>query len=319
MFRQPMGTPVRSLACTSPASPWNLCLAGGSDGNARLYDLDGKSDAPPRALEGQHHGAISSVAFSPDGKACATGSEDHSITIWETASGKPLYHFLAHRGPVTSLRFTPLDQLVSAGRDNILSVWTLGNKAARREEVPLTSRSGDVAVLGASPDGRRVLFDQGKMLRVVSIPQGVTEGVLENPGSASNFTAFALFSPDGHLILTASTAEGRMQLWRSPAGPTRRVYEVRQLVSSDRTPTVTCAAFSPDGTFIVTGGRERQVLTWAVPSASEVDHEIAAEVTLVEPAVESANGQVRIWASFPNRDGRLLPGGTVAMAVYPPE
>jgi WD40 repeat protein len=320
VFRLPQGIAVRSLACTPTAASWNLCLVGGSDGIGRIYDLAGKGDQPARQLKCEdHHGAISCAAFSPDGKTCATGREDHWITMWDTTSGKEKYSFQAHRGAVSSVQFTPLCELVSAGRDNTVKVWALGEQGARQIPVPFSNRSGDVTTLGVSPDGRRVLFDQGKMLRVLSIPQGVTEGVLQNAASPSNFTNFALFSPDGRVILTDSAAEGRLQMWRPPSGPNHRTHVVRELATSDRSPLITCAAFSPDGTFVVTGGRDRQVLVWAVPPLSEIEKEIGAEVTLFESDIASATGQCRITADFANRDGRLLPGGTVTMAVHPPE
>jgi hypothetical protein len=37
----------------------------------------------------------------------------------------------------------------------------------------------------------------------------------------------------------------------------------------------------------------------------------------MERAVESSSRQVRIWAEVENADGRLLPGATVTLAVYP--
>jgi WD40 repeat protein len=318
VFRLPQGISLRSLACTPPAAKWNLCLVGGSDGIGRIYDLAATGENPTRKLEG-HQAAITCVAFSPDGKTCATGSEDHSITLWDTDSGKSKYTFSAHRGPVSSIHFTPLCELASTGRDNTIKLWALGEQGARQIPVPFLNRSGDVAALGVSPDGRRILFDQGKMLRVLSIPEGVTQGVLQNAGGSSNFTGFALFSPDGRVILTDSAADGRLQMWRPPSGPNHRTYVVRELASSDRSPVITCAAFSPDGTFVVTGGRDRQVLVWAVPPLSEVEKEVAAEVTLFESDISSSTGQCRVTADFANPDGRLLPGGTVIMAVHPPE
>ncbi len=319
VFRLPQGIAVRSLACTPTAASWNLCLVGCSDGTARIYDLAAKGDQPARELKGDHQGAIACVAFSPDGKTCATGSEDHSITIWDTTTGKKKYDFQAHRGQVSSVQFTPLCELVSTGRDNTVKVWALGEQGARQIPVPFSNRSGDVGTLGVSPDGRRVLFDQGKMLRVLSIPDGLTEGVLQNVAGSSNFTNFAIFSPDGRVILTDSATEGRLQMWRPPSGPNHRSYVVRELASSDRSPMITCAAFSPDGNFVVTGGRDRQVLVWAVPPSSEVEKQLAAEVTLFESDISSSTGQCRVTADFANRDGRLLPGGTVTMAVHPPE
>lgn len=43
----------------------------------------------------QHDGAVTRAAFSPDGKWLATLAGRRTITLWETATGKPLRAFTA--------------------------------------------------------------------------------------------------------------------------------------------------------------------------------------------------------------------------------
>jgi WD40 repeat protein len=306
---------VRALDCTGPATQVNWCLSGAADGIARLWDLGGNAQAPLREFKGQHHGALTCVAFSPDARLCATGGEDREICLWDTVTGQLRYRLpSSHRGAITSLQFTPQAQLVSAGCDNTLRLWALGQHAAHLETT-LDCRSGDVTSLGVSRDGKHALFDQGKMLRLLSLPDCVTESVLQTSSGPTHFTTFALFSPDARSILTAGASEGRLQLWRAPS-VTQRGHELCQLVSPERSP-ATCAAFAPDGSFVVTGTRDRQVLVWPVPTPEEMERQVTAEVTLIERAMESTAGQVRIWAELPNLDGRLLPGTTVTMVIYP--
>ena len=184
-----------------------------------------------------------------------------------------------------------------------------------RLESTIDRRSGDVAWPGVSPDGRHVLLDQGKSLRMLSLKDRRTECVLENTAEASQFSTFALFSPDSQLILTTGAAEGRLQLWRCATADTR-VYELRQLVTRDHSP-ATCAAFAPDGSFLVTGTKDRQVLVWPLPAPAEVRRQVSATVTLIERLVESSSRQVRCWAEVSNPEGLLLPGTTVTLAIYP--
>src|SRR5262249_27358055 len=37
-----------------------------------------------------HGGGVFSVAFSPDGKTLASGSDDHAIRLWDVATGRPI-------------------------------------------------------------------------------------------------------------------------------------------------------------------------------------------------------------------------------------
>jgi WD40 repeat protein len=302
---------VVAVACTPPGAEVNLCLSGAADGIGRLWELDGTQDAPLRELKGGHAGAITSVAFSPNGRACATGGEDHAICLWDTTSGTLRYRFPdGHRGTVTALTFTPRAELVSAGRDNTLRLWTLGQRGARLKST-FDHRLGHVTQPGVRPDGRHVIYDQGGTLRLLSLPEGLNEGVVERASGAGNFTTFALFSPEARLILTA--AEDRVQLWRAPAAA-RRAGELVQFVATEPTG-ATCAAWAPDGSFVVVGGSDQQVRVWPVPPAPECERRLTAEVTLLERAVETSTRQVRIWAELPNPDGRLLPGTTVTLVL----
>jgi len=307
-------TPVRAVACMPPGVAVNWCLSGGADGIGRLWDLNGDGKKPLRELKGAHHGAITCVAFSPDGKQCATGGEDCEICLWDTVTGKVLYHLpVCHRGPITSIAFTPRAGLVSAGLDNTLRFWSLGRTGGRLD-MTFDHRSGDVKVFGLSRDGRRIAFDQGKTLRLLSVPEGLTDGVLQGSVGSANFQNFALLSPDGRLMLTAGASEGRLELWRTPDGRVRG-HELMQLVPGEHS-LATCAAFSPDGSFAVTASQDR-VHVWPVPGPDVIDRQLTAEITLVEKAVESVAGQVRVWAELPNADGSLLPGTNVTVVVYP--
>src|SRR5262249_17897200 len=149
--------PVRSVACTPPGADVNLCLAGVLDGKARIWNLDDNNDQP-RELQGKHGGAVTCVAFSPDGKTCVTGGDDRQIFLWDTATGQRRYAFPAgqkegHRGAITSLTFTPNSQLISAARDNSLRLWNLSEQSAEFVG-SVDRRSGDVTQLGISPDGK---------------------------------------------------------------------------------------------------------------------------------------------------------------------
>lgn len=314
LWQLPYTVAVRSVACSPKSGGYNLSLAGWADGTARLINLDNLKDAP-RELGERHRGAVTCVAFSPDGETCATGSEDRSICLWETSTGKLLHRLpAAHRAAVTSLQFAAGGQLVSAGRDNTMVLWSVETGKPPLRVAESDRRSGDVAQLGVSPDGKRVLFDQGKELRILSLSDRQIEGVLHSPSTSTSFTTMALFSPDGNTILTNVAAEGRIQLWRAPDATQPRAAEVRQFVWT--TGQATCGAFAPDSSFAVTGTQDNRVLVWPMPSKEEIGTKLTARLTLVEQSIEGSSRQVRVWAELEN-PGWLVPGSTATLVVLP--
>jgi hypothetical protein len=72
-----------------------------------------------------HTSAVSSVAFSPDGKTLASGSDDNTITLWDVAAhqaiGQPLS---GHSNFVHSVAFSPDGKTLASGSyDNTIILW----------------------------------------------------------------------------------------------------------------------------------------------------------------------------------------------------
>jgi WD40 repeat protein len=316
LFKQDLLSVPRAIACSPPGSEDNLVLFGCNDGTVRLLDLKNKEK---RELSGRHVGPVNCVAFSRDGKTCATGGDDLYIRLWETASGKLLSHVTAHQNAVTSLQFASDAQLVSAGRDGRLVVWNIDpDRHLLVRSLAIDGRSGDVPQLGVDPEGKHVLYDQGKELRVLSLESRQIQGTLQNPTGSSNFSTMALFAPDGKTILTNGGGAGRLQLWRAPSVQ-GRASELRQLIWN--TGAATCGAFAPEGAtgpegsaFAVTGTQDHHVLLWALPSKKEVEERLTARLLLVEKQLDSRSREVRVWGEL-NNPGWLIPGGLATMVV----
>jgi WD40 repeat protein len=50
---------------------------------------------------------VKSIAFAPDGRSVASGSDDGTIQLWDLASGKELRRLEGHAGTVYSVAFAP--------------------------------------------------------------------------------------------------------------------------------------------------------------------------------------------------------------------
>ncbi len=303
---------VRAVACTGRGAQRNLLLTATASGRGRIFDLD---DLKKRVSLGERHaGAINAVAFNDKGTLCASGGEDRSVCLWETAEGKLLARVRgAHRAGVTSLSFTRQGQLVSVGDRRIL-IWNVEKDGQElKQAAALERRSGEVGQLGVDPAGQYVLFDEGRELRVMSLATQRMEGALSNPVGTPSFSTLALYSPDGHTILTNGNAAGRLQLWRAPSNKTRAA-ELRNFVWTAGT--VTSAAFDPAGSFVATGTQDSRVLVWEMPSKAEAEKPLPAQLTYVEEFLDTSLRKVAARATFESPDW-IIPGGSATIVVLP--
>src|SRR5205823_3402516 len=74
-----------------------------------------KPEVPPLKGIFSHQGPVFAVAFSPDGRAVLTGSQDGTARLWSAATGKELSPPLRHRGWVYAVAFSPDGRAVLTG------------------------------------------------------------------------------------------------------------------------------------------------------------------------------------------------------------
>lgn len=313
--------PIRTIACTGSKAKQNLLLTATSDGRVRIFDLDNLKTRE-KLMPEQHKGPINAAAFNAEGTTAATGGDDRVILLWNVAESTTLLRKVnAHQAAITSLAFTPGGQLVSAGRDKGLFLWSQespnGNDKALTRTAEIPGRSGDVTQLGLDSTGQYTLVDEGRELRVLALKDQHIEGSLANSGASGSFSTFALFSPDSKSILTNGAAAGRLQLWRAPS--TRvRAAELRQFLWSSGT--ANCAAFDPSGAYAVTGTSDGKVLVWKMPTAKEATSIIKGELSYVEGFLDTSNKRVTVRATLENTDPErlVIPGAAASIVVPPP-
>ncbi len=93
---------------------------GGSDGSLFLLAADGTLRATIEAADAP----VIALTFTPDGTRIAAASPRGAVSLFETASGKPIFTLSGPGLPVWSLAFTPDGRhLLTGGGDRLVRRW----------------------------------------------------------------------------------------------------------------------------------------------------------------------------------------------------
>jgi WD40 repeat protein len=163
--------------------------------------------------------AISSLAFSPDAKLLASGSQNNGIVLWDVSEPtRPtkLFEFSAKRGSGTvySIAFSPDGQRLATGSwDKTIILWDVSDPTHPTELSTLFGHSDRVSSLAFSPDGKRLAagsWDKTVILWDVSNPtRPVRLFILSGYDDA---VIGVVFRPDGKRLVSTS-GDGSIMLW----------------------------------------------------------------------------------------------------------
>jgi WD40 repeat protein/biotin carboxyl carrier protein len=312
---------IRSLTCSQDGK-W--CATGGEDRRIGLWDLaTGKLlywvNVQEEGLEVAHRGAVTMVAFTPDGHLLSAG-RDNTLKVWKL--GAETAALVAHQsgrsGDAAHLGMSPDGRrvLFDHGEELRLLDWSdWSSQGALRSR-----RQGRFHAFATfSPSGRLILTagnnGQLQLWTAPALPQEVS---FFRQGYVLGFRRDALVGLGGLASLALERSEGREgtrrpQLWQLDG------YELRHYLQPSPG-TLTCGLFAADESMIFSAGADCTIHVWAVPRAEQWRAPLEAVVTYVGSQVERGTDMVRIRAELENpaeRGRRLRPGTSAHLRLYP--
>ena len=202
-------------------------------------------------------GLVTSVAFSPDGRTLASGSNDRTIKLWDVQKQREIATLTGHSYPVNSVAFSPDGRTLASGsNDKKIKLWDV---RSQREIATLTGHRWWVNSVAFSPDGRTLASgSEDKKIKLWDVQNRRQIATLTGH---SRWVRSVAFSPDGRTFASGSD-DRTIKLW-----DVRSQGQIATLTGHSGWPnSVSSVAFSPDGRMLASGSADRTIKLWDVQS-----------------------------------------------------
>ena len=256
---------------------------------------------PPASQIGKsltgHTGMVDSVAFSPDGKTLATGSDDGTVRLWDVATGHQIGN------PLTGHTGVGLFGGVQPGRQDPghrQRRWHgpavgCGHRPPDRQPPHRPHRR--IFSVAFSPDGKTLA--SGSRDGTVRLWDVATGHQIGNPLTGHTGSVWSVaFSPDGKTLASGGD-DGTVRLWDVATG-----HQIGDPLTG-HTGSVWSVAFSPDGKTLATGSDDGTVRLWDVATGHQIGDPLTGHTGSVRSVAFSPDGKtlasggdddtVRLW------------------------
>ncbi len=325
-----LGSPNRQVrkAVAVACSPDGKVVAFAVGKEIHLVDVE--TGKQIRSCQG-HTSYVVSLAFAPDGKSFASGSDDRSVRTWELESGKQLLKLDGHNQKVQCVTYSADGKLLgSISDDGAVRVYNASNGQVRQGIIfyNTTNNEGGYC-LAFSPDGTKCAscgVTGPPRTNLAPTAEGAvapgTGKLLQNFQGHTGQALSVTFSKDGKLLATAGK-DRTVRLWDVETGQSVRNFH-------GHLDEVTGVAFHPDGQQLVSVSADQSVRVWQLDVREHqrplVDHSGAVWSAAFSPdgtrvVSGSADRTVKIWDVLKDKPIKTLTGhkAPVTVAMYSPD
>ncbi|WP_448267427.1 nSTAND1 domain-containing NTPase [Nostoc sp. DSM 114159] len=259
-----------------------------------------------KTLKG-HTNSVSNIGFSPDGKILASASDDGTVKLWDTDSGREIKTLQGYTSGVNSVSFSPDGQTLTSGSlDGTVKLW---NKDSGKEIKTLKGHTHPVYSVSFSPDGKTLASasDDG----TVKLWDTDSGREIKTLKGHTFYVRSVSFSPDGKILASASW-DKTVKFWDTNSGREIKILK-------GHTDWVNSVSFSPDGKILASASWDKTVKFWNTDSGREIKilkgHTSGISSVSFSPdgkilASASDDNTVRLWNTDSGREIKILKGHT---------
>jgi WD40 repeat protein len=239
-------------------------------------------------LPNAHPDEVFCIDYSQDSKTLATGSQDHSIRLWETSTGNQKEIIHGHSARINALAFSPDGNVLASASgyfessepDNSVRIWNLVDFTEFRK---MSRHDAEVYTVAWSPDCKFVASgSRDSTIRIWNFKDDIIQHVLSGHRGVVYDVAF---SPDG-LSLASGGGDKSIIIWEVCSGK----QKLQPLVG--HTHWVSSLLFDRSGAHLISGSWDSTIRIWSTADGSEVAR------------IDGHSGRINSLALSPN--GRML-------------